>query len=83
MQEHHTEIQTGEQQHGLTLIHISEPTRQEENTYAVYCSKKKIKSKKTIKQNDNQQFWIQNTKKTETTQIKHKKHTRKSNIFCF
>ena len=31
---------------GLSLIHISEPTRQAEISYAVFCLKKKKKKKK-------------------------------------
>ena len=31
----------------LSLIHISEPTRQAEISYAVFCLKKKKKNKKT------------------------------------
>ena len=30
----------------LSLIHISEPTRQAENSYAVFCLKKKKQSRK-------------------------------------
>ena len=33
---------------GLSLIHISEPTRQAEISYAVFCLKKKKKKKKQI-----------------------------------
>ena len=37
----------------LSLIHISEPTRQAEISYAVFCLKKKKKQKKKIKKNKN------------------------------
>eukprot|EP00828_Plagiopyla_frontata_P005392 TRINITY_DN12158_c0_g1_i1.p3 TRINITY_DN12158_c0_g1~~TRINITY_DN12158_c0_g1_i1.p3 ORF type:complete len:109 (+),score=14.69 TRINITY_DN12158_c0_g1_i1:56-382(+) len=33
----------------LSLIHISEPTRQAENSYAVFCFKKKKKPEATFK----------------------------------
>ena len=35
-----------EQNPGLSLIHISEPTRQAEISYAVFCLKKKKKKKR-------------------------------------
>ena len=35
----------------LSLIHISEPTRQAEISYAVFCLKKKKENKKKKKQN--------------------------------
>ena len=35
----------------LSLIHISEPTRQAEISYAVFCLKKKRQRKKKIKKN--------------------------------
>ena len=36
-------------EHSLSLIHISEPTRQAEISYAVFCLKKKKKKTKTTK----------------------------------
>ena len=35
----------------LSLIHISEPTRQAEISYAVFCLKKKKKKRKNYKKN--------------------------------
>ena len=35
--------------YSLSLIHISEPTRQAEISYAVFCLKKKKKQEKTKK----------------------------------
>ena len=39
---------------GLSLIHISEPTRQAEISYAVFCLKKKKKTKQEKKENKQQ-----------------------------
>ena len=50
----------------LSLIHISEPTRQAEISYAVFCLKKKKKNKKKEKKK-------QNNKKKKTTNNKKKK----------
>ena len=63
----------------LSLIHISEPTRQAEISYAVLCLKKK-KKKKT--KNTEQKNIIKDNKKTKTIyrkeNIKKKKQKNKT-----
>src|SRR5678810_1348658 len=55
----------------LSLIHISEPTRQAEISYAVFCLKKKKKKNREDKHN--------NTEKTKKKKNNKKKVTTKKN----
>ena len=61
----------------LSLIHISEPTRQAEISYAVFCLKKKKKKTKKEKKKE-KQVYKQTIKKTEEKE-KHKQLERKLN----
>ena len=54
----HTATVINQQRLKLSLIHISEPTRQAEISYAVFCLKKKKKTRKKKKK-------IKNIKKYE------------------
>ena len=56
---------------GLSLIHISEPTRQAEISYAVFCLKKKKNKKKQKKQKKQKN----KEKKKKTTSKKKNKPT--------
>ena len=49
-----THTALAEETYSLSLIHISEPTRQAEISYAVFCLKKKKKHQKTKKKNKKQ-----------------------------
>src|SRR5678810_1318976 len=57
----------------LSLIHISEPTRQAEISYAVFCLKKKKKKKKNKKKKKKKKKNKKKKKKTKKTKKKKKK----------